>query len=185
MRGVLTIAVLRFMDSFIYAEPFVLTGGGLGLTTFLSIYLVKSPLASSTSGPAPLLDHLLPDRAALVLGVLRASCGSARGTSDARPPGQRRPDRLPAAADAADLLDAQHVLRTNADILGTFSLVPTTPTLANYADRIFTDPAWYGAYLNSIIYVTMNMVISVPGALPPTRSRATSSSATSTCSSGC
>ena len=34
-------------------------------------------------------------------------------------------------------------LRTNADILGTFSLVPTTPTLANYV-RIFTDPAWYG-----------------------------------------
>jgi glycerol transport system permease protein len=44
MRGVLTIAVLlRFMDSFlIYAEPFVLTGGGPGnSTTFLSIYLVK------------------------------------------------------------------------------------------------------------------------------------------------
>jgi glycerol transport system permease protein len=44
MRGVLTIALLlRFMDSFlIYAEPFVLTGGGPGnATTFLSIYLVK------------------------------------------------------------------------------------------------------------------------------------------------
>jgi len=47
MRGVLTIAVLlRFMDSFlIYAEPFVLTGGGPGnSTTFLSIYLVKIAL---------------------------------------------------------------------------------------------------------------------------------------------
>ena len=45
MRGVLTIALLlRFMDSFlIYAEPFVLTGGGPGdATTFLSIYLVKT-----------------------------------------------------------------------------------------------------------------------------------------------
>ena len=44
MRSVLTIALLlRFMDSFlIYAEPFVLTGGGPGdATTFLSIYLVK------------------------------------------------------------------------------------------------------------------------------------------------
>jgi len=44
MRGVLIIAILlRFMDSFlIYAEPFVLTGGGPGnSTTFLSIYLVK------------------------------------------------------------------------------------------------------------------------------------------------
>ena len=47
MRGVLTIAfLLRFMDSFlIYAEPFVLTGGGPGnSTTFLSIYLVKIAL---------------------------------------------------------------------------------------------------------------------------------------------
>ena len=54
MRGVLTIAVLlRFMDSFlIYAEPFVLTGGGPGnSTTFLSIYLVKLSTAMDL-GPA-------------------------------------------------------------------------------------------------------------------------------------
>ena len=41
-------------------------------------------------------------------------------------------------------------LRPNADILANFSLWPTSPTLANYA-KIFTDPAWFGAYLNSII----------------------------------
>ncbi|MDX1653995.1 MAG: sugar ABC transporter permease [Candidatus Competibacteraceae bacterium] len=44
MQGVLMIGVLlRFMDSFmIYAEPFVLTGGGPGnATTFLSIYLAN------------------------------------------------------------------------------------------------------------------------------------------------
>lgn len=55
MRGVLTIAVLlRFMDSFlIYAEPFVLTGGGPGnSTTFLSIYLVKMALGQFDLGPA-------------------------------------------------------------------------------------------------------------------------------------
>lgn len=55
MRGVLTIAVLlRFMDSFlIYAEPFVLTGGGPGnATTFLSIYLVKMALGQFDLGPA-------------------------------------------------------------------------------------------------------------------------------------
>ncbi len=55
MRGVLTIAVLlRFMDSFlIYAEPFVLTGGGPGnSTTFLSIYLVKIALGQFDLGPA-------------------------------------------------------------------------------------------------------------------------------------
>lgn len=55
MRGVLTIAVLlRFMDSFlIYAEPFVLTGGGPGnSTTFLSIYLVKVAVGQFDVGPA-------------------------------------------------------------------------------------------------------------------------------------
>ena len=54
MRGVLTIAVLlRFMDSFlIYAEPFVLTGGGPGnATTFLSIYLTKL-VTGMNLGPA-------------------------------------------------------------------------------------------------------------------------------------
>jgi len=55
MRGVLTIALLlRFMDSFlIYAEPFVLTGGGPGnSTTFLSIYLVKLAVGQFDLGPA-------------------------------------------------------------------------------------------------------------------------------------
>jgi glycerol transport system permease protein len=55
MRGVLTIAVLlRFMDSFlVYAEPFVLTGGGPGnTTTFLSIYLVKVAVGQFDLGPA-------------------------------------------------------------------------------------------------------------------------------------
>ncbi|THB79495.1 MAG: sugar ABC transporter permease [Desulfobacteraceae bacterium] len=55
MRGVLTIALLlRFMDSFlIYAEPFVLTGGGPGnTTTFLSIYLVKIAVGQFDLGPA-------------------------------------------------------------------------------------------------------------------------------------
>lgn len=55
LRGVLTIAVLlRFMDSFlIYAEPFVLTGGGPGnSTTFLSIHLVKIAVGQFDLGPA-------------------------------------------------------------------------------------------------------------------------------------
>ena len=54
LKRVLTIAILlRFMDSFlIYAEPFVLTGGGPGnSTTFLSIYLVKLSTAMDL-GPA-------------------------------------------------------------------------------------------------------------------------------------
>jgi len=56
-------------------------------------------------------------------------------------------------------------LRTNADIMGYFSLYPDHPTLANYI-KIFTDKSWYSGYINSIIYVTMNTVISLATALP-------------------
>jgi glycerol transport system permease protein len=56
-------------------------------------------------------------------------------------------------------------LRTNEDILGAFSFYPTHPTFANYA-VIFTDPSWYNGYINSIIYVLMNMILSVAVALP-------------------
>ena len=56
-------------------------------------------------------------------------------------------------------------LRTNADILSSFQLVPLDPTLANYA-AIFGDPAWYSGYLNSIQYVALNTAISLAVALP-------------------
>ena len=56
-------------------------------------------------------------------------------------------------------------LRSNADILGNFSLYPTDPTFANYI-RIFSDPSWYSGYINSIIYVTINTTISLAVALP-------------------
>ena len=56
-------------------------------------------------------------------------------------------------------------LRTNADILGSFSLYPSAPTLGNYI-KIFTDESWYSGYINSIIYVTMNTLISLTTALP-------------------
>ncbi len=56
-------------------------------------------------------------------------------------------------------------LRTNADILSGFSLYPENPTLENYL-KIFADPSWYSGYINSIIYVTMNTVISLLTALP-------------------
>lgn len=55
MRGVLMIAILlRFMDSFkIFAEPFVLTGGGPGnSTTFLSQYLTTMAVGQFDLGPA-------------------------------------------------------------------------------------------------------------------------------------
>ncbi|WP_428590682.1 carbohydrate ABC transporter permease [Pseudodesulfovibrio sp.] len=55
--------------------------------------------------------------------------------------------------------------RTNADIMRSFSLIPTHPTLVNYM-KIFTDSSWYSGYINSIIYVTINTVISLTTALP-------------------
>ncbi len=56
-------------------------------------------------------------------------------------------------------------LKTNTEILNTFTLFPSDLTLANYK-VILTDPAWYMGYVNSIIYVTMNTVITVAVALP-------------------
>lgn len=56
-------------------------------------------------------------------------------------------------------------LRTNADILSTFALYPKNITIANYI-KIFTDPSWYSGYINSMLYVSINMVISLITALP-------------------
>ena len=55
--------------------------------------------------------------------------------------------------------------KTTNEILGAFSLWPRNFTLQNY-QRIFTDPVWYWGYFNSLIYVTINTVISVAVALP-------------------
>ena len=55
--------------------------------------------------------------------------------------------------------------KETSEILSTFSLWPVNPTLRNY-QVIFTDPSWYNGYINSIIYVVMNTVISVTAALP-------------------
>ncbi len=55
--------------------------------------------------------------------------------------------------------------KTTNEILGGFTLLPQEFTLENYM-TIFTDPTWYWGYINSLIYVTMNTVISVAAALP-------------------
>ena len=55
--------------------------------------------------------------------------------------------------------------KTTNEILGGFSLWPNNFTIENYA-VILTDPTWYMGYVNSIIYVVMNTVISVSVALP-------------------
>ncbi|MEL7347695.1 MAG: carbohydrate ABC transporter permease [Pseudomonadota bacterium] len=56
-------------------------------------------------------------------------------------------------------------LKTNTEIVSSFTLWPQNPTLENYR-TILTDPAWYMGYVNSLIYVVMNTVISVAVALP-------------------
>ncbi len=55
--------------------------------------------------------------------------------------------------------------KTNSEILGSFTLFPSNFTIENYL-TIFTDPSWYMGYVNSLIYVTMNTVISLAVALP-------------------
>ncbi|WP_299281126.1 carbohydrate ABC transporter permease [uncultured Tateyamaria sp.] len=56
-------------------------------------------------------------------------------------------------------------LKTNTEVLNTFTLWPRNLTFDNYV-TILTDPAWYSGYINSIIYVVMNTVISLAVALP-------------------
>ncbi|MBG7619424.1 carbohydrate ABC transporter permease [Herbaspirillum sp. AP02] len=56
-------------------------------------------------------------------------------------------------------------LKTNEETLSVFTLWPNAPTLDNYK-VIFTDPSWYSGYINSIIYVAMNTVMSLLVALP-------------------
>ena len=56
-------------------------------------------------------------------------------------------------------------LKTNQEIVSGMTIVPNAPTLANYA-VIFTDPAWYSGYINSITYVALNTIISISVALP-------------------
>ena len=56
-------------------------------------------------------------------------------------------------------------LKTNQEILSGLTLFPKELTFANYA-VIFSDPAWYSGYINSLIYVATNTVISLAVALP-------------------
>jgi glycerol transport system permease protein len=56
-------------------------------------------------------------------------------------------------------------LKNNDEIISSLTLYPHQLTFQNYA-TIFTDPAWYSGYINSITYVVMNTVISVAVALP-------------------
>ena len=56
-------------------------------------------------------------------------------------------------------------LRSNAEIVGGFSIVPASPTLANFAE-IFSNAVWYQAFGNSLSYVLINTLLSLAVAIP-------------------
>jgi len=56
-------------------------------------------------------------------------------------------------------------LKTNTEITTTLTLWPREITFDNYV-KIFTDPSWYGGYINSLTYVLINTVLSISLALP-------------------
>jgi hypothetical protein len=64
--------------------------------------------------------------------------------------------------DAADLLVAEHVLQDDQRDPWQF---PQEFILDNYV-TILTDPTWYSGYINSLIYVRINRIISVAVTLP-------------------
>ncbi len=196
MRRVLLIAVLlRFMDSFmIYTEPFVLTGGGPGnATTFLSIDLVKLALGQFDLGRAAamsLVYNLIILSVCWVFYTVMTNVDAGNRTVLADDP----PMRLPPAAwprhhhparPEGRLMRPRHVvmtlyllflmvpiywlvnmsLKTNQEINSGMTLWPHAITFDNYI-RIFTDPSWYGGYLNSLSYVAINTVLSIGLALP-------------------
>ena len=70
-------------------------------------------------------------------------------------------DALHHLPDAADLLAPQHEFKTDQrDPRRASRSGRRTSRSRNYR-VIFTDPVWYNGYINSIIYVVMNTVISV------------------------
>jgi glycerol transport system permease protein len=51
------------------------------------------------------------------------------------------------------------------DIMSSSSFLPKAPSFDNYK-TIFTDPAWYMSYVNSLSYVILNVIITLSVALP-------------------
>jgi glycerol transport system permease protein len=55
--------------------------------------------------------------------------------------------------------------KTTTEILRGFTLYPHDFTLASYRE-ILTNPVWYNGYIDSILYVTINTLISISVSLP-------------------
>ena len=167
MRGVLTIAVLlRFMDSFmIYTEPFVVTGGGPGnTTTFLSIHLTKIAVGQFDLGPA----------AAFSIVYFLSSCAQLRLLQRDDPGRHRRPgmrvrtcglpDLLPVSA-AADLLAGHHVAAAQRGHPERLHPGPGGAD-ARQLPHDLHRPVLVQRLHQLVIYVAINMVLSLGVALP-------------------
>ncbi len=55
--------------------------------------------------------------------------------------------------------------KSNGEIMGALTPVPMNPTLENFRVML-TDPDWGWGYVNTLIYVTLNIAISITVALP-------------------
>jgi glycerol transport system permease protein len=55
--------------------------------------------------------------------------------------------------------------KSNREILSGITLFPASPTMANYR-TMFADPDWAWGYVNTLIYVSLNVVIAIVVALP-------------------
>ncbi|MEP6827443.1 MAG: carbohydrate ABC transporter permease, partial [Aestuariivirga sp.] len=56
-------------------------------------------------------------------------------------------------------------IKTNVEIMSSFTPYPVSPTFGNY-EFIFHDASLYDGYVNAMIYVLMNVVISVMVSIP-------------------
>ena len=153
------------MDSFlIYAEPFVLTGGGPGnSTTFLSIYLVKVAVGQFDLGPAAAFSLIY----FLIILLFSYMFFQALRTSGKEKPTMKGSQAQTTTACSSTFcllllpiywmvnMSPAHQRRHPGDLL----LLSDNLTLENYR-VIFTDPSWYSGYINSIIYVSINTLIS-------------------------
>lgn len=56
-------------------------------------------------------------------------------------------------------------IRPNTDILGSFAVIPRRVTFENY-QTFFRESIWYSSYINSIVYASVNAVLSLTVAIP-------------------
>ena len=56
-------------------------------------------------------------------------------------------------------------LKNNSEIAGQFTLYPHVPTFKHFI-LIFTDKAWWMGYVHALVYVTLNVLISVAVSIP-------------------